>query len=227
MTPDPTYVERLNEEAAVWGAVAADQASSTPPDWAAHRRLRFNLPYVAAIDALLDRVRPGMRVLELGCGAGSLTVAMARRGAIALGVDIAAPAIQIARAYAQAHAPTLRGSATYEIADVNHQAWPAQQFDLVVAKGILHHLVHADQVVARVHAALIDGGWFWISDNSGLETTSAAVAAGSIMFVLPTHVLVHGEMARTQAVRPRGARADQGEHGGPGLVAVRGRGPRG
>jgi SAM-dependent methyltransferase len=178
----------LNEEAAVWGAVAMEHAAVTPPTWAAHRQLRHNwIQHARDIDALLARVRPGMRVLELGCASGWLTLAMAERGAIAHGVDIAASAVEIARTHYQSVAHDVQGVATYEVADLNELEL-VDRYDLVVAKGILHHLVKADALVARVHEALNPGGLLWISDNHGTEAIRTAVVAGALMFVLPTQL---------------------------------------
>ena len=42
-----------------------------------------------AIEPLLASVRPGMRVLDVGCGPGTLTAAAAERGAVVTGVDLA------------------------------------------------------------------------------------------------------------------------------------------
>jgi ubiquinone/menaquinone biosynthesis C-methylase UbiE len=52
------------------------------------RRLRF----------LLGEVRPGDRALDVGCGTGEFTAAMARAGADAIGVDVADAALRRARA---------------------------------------------------------------------------------------------------------------------------------
>jgi 2-polyprenyl-3-methyl-5-hydroxy-6-metoxy-1,4-benzoquinol methylase len=186
---DPSYAESLNQEARVWSAAAAEQAARAAPEWSVHRQLRHNaVQYRAPIDALLTRVTPGMRALELGCGSGWLTLAMAERGAIAHGMDIASGAIEIARAYYDAVRPRVSGTATYEIADLNSVQWPEGRYDLVVAKGVLHHLIRADAVIDGVHAALVPGGLFWICDNHGTETRSTAAAAGLLMLVLPTQV---------------------------------------
>ena len=40
-------------------------------------------------DHLRKRIRPGMRVLDLGCNAGRMTFAMEEMGAIATGIDFA------------------------------------------------------------------------------------------------------------------------------------------
>jgi 2-polyprenyl-3-methyl-5-hydroxy-6-metoxy-1,4-benzoquinol methylase len=186
---DPGYADRLQSEAAVWSASAADLASTAVPEWAVHRCLRHNaVQYAAHVDALLERVRPGMRVLELGCSSGWLSLAMARRGAIVHGLDIAEGALAIGRAHYESVAEEVAGRVTYAVADVNDLRVQADAYDLVVAKGVLHHLTDAASTVARVYDALSSGGLFWVCDNHGHESLRTAVAAGALMFVLPTEV---------------------------------------
>src|SRR5690349_19474897 len=57
-------------------------------------------------DILVDRAFPGAgcRVLDVGCGAGATTIAMAKRlgpDGLALGVDISEPLVEAARRQAQ------------------------------------------------------------------------------------------------------------------------------
>jgi SAM-dependent methyltransferase len=52
-------------------------------------------PLTAADQAMLDRARPP--VLDVGCGPGRHVLALARRGRLALGVDIAPAAVRVAR----------------------------------------------------------------------------------------------------------------------------------
>lgn len=56
---------------------------------------RWHGPPEPELDAVLDRcVGP---TIDLGCGPGRLTVALARRGLVALGVDISAEAVRLTR----------------------------------------------------------------------------------------------------------------------------------
>lgn len=49
------------------------------------------------LEALQDRVRPGMRVLDLGCGSGILAMAAAMLGARVEALDISEVAVEVAR----------------------------------------------------------------------------------------------------------------------------------
>lgn len=50
-----------------------------------------------AYDQLAERIEPGQRVLDLGCGTGALAVRAARRGGIVKGIDINPEMLAIAR----------------------------------------------------------------------------------------------------------------------------------
>jgi SAM-dependent methyltransferase len=119
---------------------------------------------------------------------------MAERGAIAHGADIAAPAIQIAQAHYASVRHRVSGVATYEVADLNQRVWPSAHYDLIAAKGILHHLPDVEAVIRRVHAALVPGGLFWVCDTYGGECRSAVLAAGLLMLILPTHVSYYDKL---------------------------------
>jgi ubiquinone/menaquinone biosynthesis C-methylase UbiE len=64
---------------AIWEALAPDAA---PEHFAARRAF------------LLAHVAPGERVLDLGCGAGEFSAALAEHGAQPIGVDVAAEALR-------------------------------------------------------------------------------------------------------------------------------------
>ncbi len=70
------------------------------------------------VEAMLDlaAIRPGERLLDLGCGDGRIVIAAARREAQALGVDI--DARRIAEAEAAAHAAGLAGRASFRREDL-------------------------------------------------------------------------------------------------------------
>jgi SAM-dependent methyltransferase len=86
-------------------------------------------------DSLLDAaaVRAGSRVLDVGCGTGSTTLAVARRvGAAgrAVGVDISEPMLALARERAERD----RLPATFVCADAQVHAFEPASFDTIVSR---------------------------------------------------------------------------------------------
>lgn len=79
--------------------------------------------------------RGARRVLDVGCGAGTLVGAFAARGAVAVGVDADERSVALARARLTdvPGATVVRGDATVP-------PLPAQRYDLVVSVAVLHHL---------------------------------------------------------------------------------------
>lgn len=180
------YRTLIETEGRVWGNAASEMARAVRPDWQDMKRT----VHYAALDApnierLLDMVQPGMRVLEIGCSSGWLSLEMARRGAHVEGVDVAAEAIQIAQKYAATNPP--RGSVRYEVMDINYTPLPASTYDLIVAVGVLHHLVEVQAVMERVRGALRPGGRLYVKD--ALDTPRAnALIAGGLSMLLPTQL---------------------------------------
>lgn len=89
----------------------------------------------AALNALGD-VRD-KRLLELGCGSGTISVWMALRGAVATGIDVSDQTLEIARR---------RGAVNGVSNRVTFKAVPAEQldeadgtFDRIIGNQVLHH----------------------------------------------------------------------------------------
>ena len=96
----------------------------------------------------------GRSVLEVGCGAGVDLARFARGGAAVTGVDLAASAIELARAnFAQ---QGLDGR--FEVADGEHLPFPDNAFDLVFAHGVVQYTANPRQLVAECHRVLKPGG---------------------------------------------------------------------
>ena len=93
------------------------------------------------VEAMLDlaRVGPGMRLIDLGCGDGRIAIAAARRGALALGVDID-PA-RIAEAEAAARQSGFGGRIAFRHEDMF--ATPLDEADIVT----LYLLAHANRLL--------------------------------------------------------------------------------
>jgi ubiquinone/menaquinone biosynthesis C-methylase UbiE len=80
-----------------------------------------------------DYVRPGDRVLEIGCGTGTLALMMAQRGAIVVGVD--SSPMMLAEARRKASEADLADAVEFHEMDVSKLAdhFPPDSFDVIVS----------------------------------------------------------------------------------------------
>jgi 2-polyprenyl-3-methyl-5-hydroxy-6-metoxy-1,4-benzoquinol methylase len=189
MTDSSLYEKYLAQEAELWGSESERSAREMPPDWRYHRQHRQNIiMHTEDIDELLSRIQPGMKVLEIGCASGFMTLAMAQKGANALGIDVSEKSLNVARAYYESIRSTVPGELSYQVIDLNYAELPSNTYDIIAGRGVLHHLVRLDHVIDQLHRALKPGGLLWISDANTDEAFSTVLVAGALTFVLPTQV---------------------------------------
>jgi trans-aconitate methyltransferase len=120
-------------------------------------------------EALLDLLAPqaGERILDLGCGAGQLTDAIARTGAMALGIDSSPEMVVQARA----NFPAL----DFRIGDATNFSVD-QPLDAVFSNAALHWVKDAGAVAACVSRALKPGGRF-VAELGGRGNVQSIVNA--------------------------------------------------
>ena len=107
------------------------------------------------------------RLLDSGCGTGENTLMAAAKGADALGVDVAAPAIERARAKAAE-----RGvSARFEVASVLDLGRLGLTFDTIIDSGVFHVFDDADRAryVISLASVLEPGGALYLMCFSDSE----------------------------------------------------------
>ena len=114
---------------------------------------RYQLePYIRDF-ARFDRGR-GMRVLEVGIGAGTDFVNWVRAGAVATGIDLTERAVELTRERLD-----LEGlSAEVRVADAEALPFPDASFDIVYSYGVLHHTPDTARAVREIHRVLKPGG---------------------------------------------------------------------
>jgi ubiquinone/menaquinone biosynthesis C-methylase UbiE len=96
---------------------------------------------------LLDRLRPGLSLLDIGCGPGTITADLASRVApgTVVGIDASAAVIDEARGNAE---PAGLVGLTFEVGDAFALGFPDDAFDVVHAHQVLQHV--GDPVAALV-----------------------------------------------------------------------------
>ncbi|MGK7346371.1 MAG: class I SAM-dependent methyltransferase [Candidatus Nitrospinota bacterium M3_3B_026] len=103
----------------------------------------------------LSRLRPGMKVLDMACGAGYGTMMLASRGVRAVGADYDERAVRTARA--------LWGKPVFIRADALDLPFRDGAFDAVVSFETVEHTTEGERFLAEIHRALRPGGTLILS----------------------------------------------------------------
>ena len=126
----------------------------------------------------------GKRVLDVGCGGGLLTEAMAQRGADVTGIDLAPLTIEVAELHALSSGVKVHYAR--ESAEM-HAAHSAGTFDIVTCMEMLEHVPDPESALAAIQALAKPGGQIFISTlNRNLKSFALAiVGAEYVMNLLP------------------------------------------
>jgi ubiquinone/menaquinone biosynthesis C-methylase UbiE len=115
--------------------------------------------------ALLERagICAGMRCIDIGCGGGEVTMAIAEMvapGGTAVGVDMDEVKLALAR---RAAAPRGLGNVEFTTLDVRDWGQPGG-YDAVYARFLLHHLSQPGSLLRRMWTAVAEGGVLIVED---------------------------------------------------------------
>ena len=124
-------------------------------------------------------VLSGLRVLDVGCGGGILSEALAERGASVLGIDLAESALQAAEAHRAGQA------VEYRLESSRETAARGEVFDVVTCMEMLEHVADPAAVLRDIHALLKPGGWaFFSTINRTFKARLGAVYAAEYLLHL-------------------------------------------
>ncbi len=148
------------------------------------------------VEALVERLPKGARILDAGCGAGPVALDLARLGFFVHGVDIAQEMIDLAEEdFARQGIP--RDRFLFTQGDVVEAPLEPDSFDAVIALGVLQYQTSQEPMLRAFHRLLKPGG--------------IAIVTGPIEFQIPNFFCVPaaaGKMLRKigalKSPQPRG-----------------------
>lgn len=114
------------------------------------------------VQMLSGHLRPGMTILEVGCGTGYFTRELTRLGADIVAIDVSPDLLEIAKA--KYSAPNVR----YEIQNACALSYADAMFDSVVGSSILHH-VEIEEALREIYRVLKPGGTICFTEPNMLN----------------------------------------------------------
>jgi 2-polyprenyl-3-methyl-5-hydroxy-6-metoxy-1,4-benzoquinol methylase len=115
----------------------------------------------------LNTVKPltGSKILEIGCGTGSSTVALAEQGASVTAVDIMESSIQVAKDRCNAY--SLSANFLCENATELHKILAGQSFDFIIFFATLEHMTHQERMISMRNTweMLLPGNYWCLIDT--------------------------------------------------------------
>ena len=123
----------------------------------------------------------GLRVLDVGCGGGILSEAMAKQGAAVTGLDAEVDSIKAAQQHANQNALNI------EYVHSAIETFNAPAFDVVVCMEMLEHVNEPQVVINHCVRLLKPGGYLFLSTiNRSIKAyLQAVVAAEYLLRLLP------------------------------------------
>lgn len=125
--------------------------------------LTVNLEFIETVGLAAE----GVRVLELGCGIGSIVNELTDKGCRAIGTDISNKAIE----YGKRKYPNV----DLRVAAAEKLDFEDGAFDIVMSFDVIEHLKEVDEHIQEVSRVLTDGGYYVLQTpnkyfNSVFET---------------------------------------------------------
>jgi len=191
-TVRPEEVERFNRLAATWW----DRAGPMRPLHVVNElRLGHVLEQIARRFGRPAGALQGLRILDVGCGAGLMCEPLAARGAQVVGIDAAANNIAAARLHAAGGGLQI----DYRVGEPQAALRDGDSFDVLLLLEVVEHVDDVSTFVRAAVAHLAPGGLLLASSiNRTLRSYLVAIVGAEVVF----RVLPRGTHRWSQFVRP-------------------------
>lgn len=154
------------KEVAHYAALADTWWDQSGPFWPLHRLNELRVAYIEDklcrhfyLDPGASRPLTGLRILDIGCGGGILSEAMASRGALVHGIDVVDRNINIARL----HAEQSRLKIEYAVQTAEALAQQSQRYDVVLNMEVVEHVADLDGFLQACNRLVRPGGLQFIA----------------------------------------------------------------
>ena len=147
----------------------------------------------------LTRLKPGARVIDLGCGSGTFTALLARAGYDSIGLDISAKLLEVGRRK-HPHIEFVAG-------DIEHLPFPAESFDGALLSGVVHHFPDPSPCAKETFRLLRRSGRFLAFDPNRMNPFMWLYRDRGSPFYSPVGVTPNERPVLAREVRTTFARA--------------------
>jgi 2-polyprenyl-6-hydroxyphenyl methylase / 3-demethylubiquinone-9 3-methyltransferase len=182
ITPNSGQAPTLNADAAELAKFSALAAKWWDPNSEFRPLHQINPLRLEWINMLAPLA--GKKVVDIGCGGGILTEAMANKGASALGVDLAEKSLKVAKL----HALQSKANVSYEtIAAEDLAKREPLSFDVVTCMEMLEHVPDPASIIQACADMVKPGGWVFFStlNRNPKSFLFAIVGAEYVLNLLP------------------------------------------
>jgi len=182
-TVDPAEVERYRGLADMWWQPEGKL-------WPLHvlnalrtDYIREQLCAVRGLDAAASRPLAGLRILDIGCGGGLLSEAMARLGGDVHGVDVVDSNIAVASLHAAENQLPVR----YELGSAEALVRRGELFDVVLNMEVVEHVADLPAFMQAVNRLVRPGGQTFMAtiNRNPLSFVVAIIGAEYLFRLLP------------------------------------------
>ena len=177
-----------------------------------------------------NALKPGARILELGCGTGALSCQLASAGYVVTGLDISSSAI----AFAQTAASDRGLTVEFVAADASSWLSNSEQFDVIIDSHMLHCIAlprDRQVILGGIRGSLKKGGELWTESmllpDSPFDGTARRMDESGVLWVRnpdavesPDAVSVDGELWLPSRYLASSADSLIKEYGVAGLTSV-------